>query len=35
MSKKYTADEYISMINNSLMAYLSSEPSGAGAAART
>ena len=30
MSKKYTADEYISMINNSLMAYLSSEPSGAG-----
>ena len=32
MSKKYTADEYISMINNSLMAYLSSEPSGAGEA---
>ena len=30
MSKKYTVDEYISMINNSLMAYLSSEPSGAG-----
>ena len=32
MSKKYTADEYISMINNSLMAYLLSEPSGAGEA---
>jgi len=32
MSKKYTADEYISMINNALMAYLSSEPSGAGEA---
>ena len=32
MSKKYTADEYISMIKNSLMAYLSSEPSGAGEA---
>ena len=29
MSKKYTADEYISMINNSLIAYVSAEPSGA------
>ncbi len=32
MSKKYSADEYISMINNALTAYLSSEPSGAGEA---
>lgn len=30
MSKKYTADEYISMINDALMSYLSAEPSGTG-----
>lgn len=30
MSKKYTADEYISMINDALMSYLSAEPSGVG-----
>lgn len=32
MSKKYTADEYILMINNALMSRLSVEPSGAGEA---
>ena len=32
MSKKYTADEYILMINNALMSSLSVEPSGAGEA---